>query len=369
MRKVRKPGKSSRRGATLVLVAVSSTVLVMFAGLGMDFGRMYTFVAQLKRLTDAASLAAAIELRNNGTEINAKLRALSLTTTNTVNGSAVAIMEDSNITPGSWNNATRVFTPGAWASATAVRARARYSANWTLARIFGVTSKVLTQESIASLGSINTSTCLKPWAVPYTNILKTLDIIDGGTRDTSYRLLPSDVTKLRDGAVPITFSITSKASGTVATVITPGNYYHVRYGPVEYADGSTPSAGSGPAPGASAYADAIANLNCTTRAASIGDWLEEQNGIAKGPTQKATADLCGVSNGKTFACSMSVVVPIWNRVRGSGLQNVQILYLGQFQLTGYDDGVVSGFLRTLNASGGTGFNPSPGPALGVGLVQ
>ena len=75
-----------RKGATLVLVAVSISVLVAFAGLGMDAARMYAFVAQLKTAADAAALSAVNSKKNGQTVADAKTRALALRVNNRVNG-------------------------------------------------------------------------------------------------------------------------------------------------------------------------------------------------------------------------------------------------------------------------------------------
>lgn len=58
------PAKS-QRGFVLIVTAISMTLLLGLAGLGVDIGRMYVIRAELQSFTDAAALSAAIEL--NGT--------------------------------------------------------------------------------------------------------------------------------------------------------------------------------------------------------------------------------------------------------------------------------------------------------------
>lgn len=361
--------RGQRKGGTMVLVAVTVSVLFMFGGFGMDFGRMYSFVAQLKTLTDAAAHAGALELRNAGTEANAKSRALSLKQNNRVDGTQVAQMDDSNITPGTWDYGTKTFTPGPWSTASAVRARARYNANWTLARVFGVSNRLLTQESIAALGSVGSSSCLKPWAVPYSNLLQTLG---RSPTDTAYRLTAADVNTLKTNQMPIKFKISSGNSDAggaeVGGTIIPGNYYAVKFGPVRFANGDAGSPNSG----ADAYRNNIADLGCTnTGSASVGDWLDMENGNMAGPTRQATSDFCGVNgNPKQFSCDKDIVMPIWSeRTTGSGNAWVKILYIGSFRLTGVDkDENVLGYLTALNAATIGGIRPTPGPVLGAALV-
>ncbi len=357
--------RGARRGATMVIMAVMLSVLMMFAAFGVDFARMYTFSAQLKTLTDAASLAAAMELKNAGTEANAKSRATALKSGNRVEGANIATIADSNIVPGQWNYNTRVFTAGPWNTANAVRARAWYDANWTLARVFGVTSRKLRQESIAAIGSVSESTCLRPWAVPYSNLLQTLG---RSPTDTSYRLTAADVATLANANVEIKFKISSdkvEGGAAVGGTIVPGNYYAVRYGPVEYADGS---AGS-PSSGAKPYGEAIADTGCTdTGSAGVGDWLEMENGNMKGPTNKALDDFCGALLVSTLTCNKPITVPIWNAVTG---KKVKILYMGSFVLKGQNgSGEVVGYLTALNGSAvGAGFRPIPGPVAKAVIVE
>ncbi|MES3032401.1 MAG: TadG family pilus assembly protein [Gemmatimonadota bacterium] len=328
---------------------------------------MYSYVAQLKTLTDAAAHAAAIELRNGGTEANAQTRALALKSQNRVDGLNIATMENADIEPGNWDFTARTFVVSTWANATAVRATARYNANWSLARIFGVNTRLLTQQSIAALGSIGSSTCLKPWAIPYTNMIATLNNIDAGTRTTANNLTQADVELLSNNNVPITFKITSTGeTGTVAGTIISGNFYAVRYGPVELANGTIPT--TGPSSGANPYRDAIEDLNCSEAgSAAVGDWLEVEQGNMIGPTKQGIETFCGQS-GKTFTCDKSIVLPIWNTERSMSGTDVQIKYMGQFRLIGFDDGVISGYLQSLDGAGGTGFNPAPGPVKAVALV-
>jgi uncharacterized membrane protein len=54
-----------QRGFVLIVTAISMTLLLGLAGLGIDVGRMYVIRAELQSFTDAAALSAALEL--NGT--------------------------------------------------------------------------------------------------------------------------------------------------------------------------------------------------------------------------------------------------------------------------------------------------------------
>src|ERR1700677_4891017 len=58
------PAKS-QRGFVLIVTAISMTLLLGLAGLGIDVGRMYVIRAELQSFTDAAALSAALELNGS----------------------------------------------------------------------------------------------------------------------------------------------------------------------------------------------------------------------------------------------------------------------------------------------------------------
>jgi Flp pilus assembly protein TadG len=60
------PTSLPRAGFVLIVTAISMTLLLGLAGLGIDIGRMYVIRAELQSFTDAAALSAALEL--NGTD-------------------------------------------------------------------------------------------------------------------------------------------------------------------------------------------------------------------------------------------------------------------------------------------------------------
>jgi Flp pilus assembly protein TadG len=363
------PVRRQRRGATMVLVAITATVLFMFGGLGMDIARMHTFTAQLKTLADAGSLAAVAQIPAGNPITSAYAAAIARRTNNTVDGGHLAIMGDTNIEPGVWDWGARTFTPlvpAQWASANAVRASARYNANWTLAKIFGVNTKALRQASVASFGSVAKTGCMKPWAVPYTNMLRSLR---NPAPDTSYRLTAADVAYLRTNNVVITFKVDATIdAGTVDGVVIPGNYYSVQF-PALWNKASNSYASPGPVSGGNAYRDQIADLTCQNATINVGDSLDLQNGVAAGPTVQGMRTFCG-GTGNSFPCNKKVVVPIWNgRNVNNASAHLEVLYVGEFDLISYNSGTVTGYLRTMRANAGTGFLPIPGPVPKILIVQ
>jgi Putative Flp pilus-assembly TadE/G-like len=53
---------AGRKGFVLIVTAISMTLLLGLAGLGIDIGRMYVIRAELQSFTDAAALSAALEV-------------------------------------------------------------------------------------------------------------------------------------------------------------------------------------------------------------------------------------------------------------------------------------------------------------------
>lgn len=359
-------GTRERRGATLLLVALAVTLLVAMAGFAIDFARISAAAAQLKTLTDAAAMSAATDLkRNERLESVADARALALRGVNPVDG---RILNDGNmgpadVEPGRWDFITRTFVPSSWSAANAVRATARMTASYLFVRLLGPESQALQRRSVAAIAAPLRSGCLKPWAVPYSTLLLTL----GRTAaDTDYRLIAEDVVFLRDNRVPVVFRV--QASGTVKGASASGQYHAVKYPPVQYADGRTGS----PMGGANAYRAAIADTTCTqTGRAAIGDWLDVEQGSMSGPTQQGVELLCGVT-GASIPCDAAIVVPIWSTTATKGGSNVwlQILYLGAFRLTRFENGEVTGYLTALAAPRPDGgFTPFAGPLAIAALVE
>lgn len=250
-----------------------------------------------------------------------------------------------------------------------MRATARYTPAWTLARVFGATTRTLTATAVAALGSPQWRRCLTPWAIPYTNLLVTLG---RPATDTAYQITDADVAWLRDGRVPIAFKVSSATQdlggATVGGASVNGNYFAVRYPPAQYADGS---AGS-PVGGGSLYRDRIATTTCTgtDRMAGVGDWLDLESGNMVGPTRQGVELLCGAT-GNAFSCNTRVALPIWNARNGSSASAwVQVLYVGAFVVTAFNNGTVTGYLTALTADGtASGFQSRAAPLMRGVLVQ
>lgn len=95
--------KSKQRGAVAIIAALSLPILIGFAGLALDLGRLYVAKTELQNATDACALAASRELTCDPAAgvcaqsflINAENSGLTVTARNNVNFQATAI----NIAP------------------------------------------------------------------------------------------------------------------------------------------------------------------------------------------------------------------------------------------------------------------------------
>lgn len=80
--------RRSRRGATLVVVAVSATALFGIATGVLELGRLHLYVAQAQRAADAAALAGASGFPS---EDSVRARAAQFAAANTIAGAAATI--------------------------------------------------------------------------------------------------------------------------------------------------------------------------------------------------------------------------------------------------------------------------------------
>ena len=365
----RRERQEKRRGATIVLVAVCMVMLIGMVGVGVDFARMYAFKTQLKTVTDASAMAGAIEMQKGNIDGDQPQQfALLQAPMNYVEGGNLATVLPAGVEGVEWDfNARKVIEPGYGddydnPKVNAIRVAGTYTANFTFARVFGLPTATLFDTTVAALGSLGSSKCMKPWAVPYENILWTLGKPD--PRDTSYVLTNDDIADLRDNQKKIAFKVTSQTDTLVKDEFgntIPGNYFPVRYPAYRDPNGNPyPDLGK-PDPGGAEYERKIKE-SCVSGGISVGDYLQVEQGVKIGPTEHGVQELCGVGKGKTFACDVEIELPIWaGEYKLGGPKNVRVKYIGAFHLTNYDDGLVTGYLTSMSTTSGGGFVGAVGP--------
>jgi len=341
----------------------------MFGALGMDFTRMYAFSGQLQTAADAAAMSAVIERRNNSTASSAVSRAADMLAWNRIDGINLARMTSSDVTFGRWDFSPEVFTTTTWDQASAVRVRLTYDAPWSLARIFGVTSRTLTRTSTAGLGSLSSSTCVKPWALPYSHLKLSL----GYTATDTTSLTAEDIVDLASNRTEVRFSLGDKGkNGGMATIGAKGSpspVYATMLGPLQYRDGS---AGTPNGSASDYHSNIVAECGATEKV-SLGDQLQLFDSDMELTTRDAFDKKCkqvidkkDKKDDTDIACPSQLLLPVWSilNTSGSGRRSITVRYLAVFELTGYHHKKgFTGYFSALQEApvGGGGLIGQPGP--------
>ena len=123
-------GRDSRcRGMVLIYVAVSMVVLIAFASLAVDLGRVRLAKSELRCTADATAMAGTASLLNGVT--SAQTAASTFASANSVDGSSQTLDTTNDIEFGTWDTSTRTFavlTGSSRASANAMRVTVRRTA-------------------------------------------------------------------------------------------------------------------------------------------------------------------------------------------------------------------------------------------------
>lgn len=390
----------NRRGATMILFVVALLGFLGIMAYAIDFGRMYLFRTQVHTRADAAALAG-VQARFVSIDplVNAAAAdtAVSVGRLNLVENRNPS-MTTADIVPGVWTFPNGPFTPaagGSWTASgiNAVQATARDTAGYVFGPIFSVATRVRSAISVAAVGSVGSTDCVRPWAIPYQVML---DVLYGtGVQNAgTYNLTAGDVATL--SAMTIANNMFLKIGDPSATV-TNGSFYGVRLPPILYANGTL----GNPWNGANDYGNAIgytcAQLNQAMIAQGgspnigVGDWLQSEQGNMVNKTRSGVLSLCNNFGGGTipgnpggsnsFACvtPASVKIAMWASygdapgTTGCGGKCFLVKYLGVFAVTGYTkatggnpDGV-TGYFSSLLSSGS--FSGAPGPIKKIALVQ
>jgi Flp pilus assembly protein TadG len=376
----------SRRGATLITVCITITVLLGMVGVGVDVARAYAFKTQLKTVTDAAAMAGAIDVVKNVRGVQPRTTATSYIPLNKVNGLNTATLTSVDAVAWDFNTRTVTNTYADWdpVAANGVRVTATYSVPMTFARVFGVSTIPITETTIAAVGGVGASGCMKPWAVHYRALLNQLDesrpLATGAPRTNAYNLTADDVAYLSSNNV-----LTKLLSNNTATT-SGGNIAQVATWREEY----------GPASSGNAYRDAIRGvIPCNMmRTFAPGDPLPASAGAGAGQTRDALYDFCTANGGATggngaqnpIECTGSPAVKLVMYTEGTGdggaNQTYSVKTTGIFKLKGYQppggagpcvqgsntnsDAMICGFFSTTATTGA--FTGAVGMAQKPGIV-
>ena len=140
-----------RRGAVVVLTAISIVTLLICASLAIDVGYICALTAEQQNTADAGSLSGAIALQQ-GDSMSARERALDIIARNQ-KAQGFLSLRDQIVEIGTWDSISQRFTPldpMDWGSAFAVRVRAaRNDAPLFFARLIGHHTTDVWREAVA----------------------------------------------------------------------------------------------------------------------------------------------------------------------------------------------------------------------------
>lgn len=260
----------NRRGAILVVVAFLSVALLTVLAVVVDMSRMYNQKNELQTAADAGALAGMIaQLADTLTTIDS---AVSFGAKNSVLQTPISVVS-ADVICGKWDDVTHTYlgdSDHCGATENAVTVTVRDSARYIFSGLLG-TSKQITAMARAYAAYVGAQKCVKPWAIPYTTLTKTLQPVSLNP-DTLRNLDTMDIRLLR---TPPKDSFMLK----IGTPPNSGNFGSL--------DIPNPDAKGG---GANLYNYNI--VNCNSTLIGPGDTINTETGDMKGPTDKGVADFC-----------------------------------------------------------------------------
>ena len=168
-----------KRGATLVFVALSMTVLLGFMALAVDLSQMSAYRSELQRAVDAGAHAGAIQLTKARYDSAAAI-ASSFTAANVVFGKPPII---DAVEYGTWNGSA--FAPicaglgcdsTTVKSANAIRVSAHGAGSTIFAGILGAFGFSVQAKATGWTAPVVGTDCLKPINLPYTALTSALNV-------------------------------------------------------------------------------------------------------------------------------------------------------------------------------------------------
>ena len=287
----------ARRGAVVVMLGIMIVTLVSVSAIAIDFSRLWALRNELQTSADAGAHAGAIQL---GPPNNAGTTVAVATNYAILNHAMAGTVTVDSVVLGDWDDIGKTFTPLPGAAVTdAVSVVVSRPSSGLIMSMLGVVPPVLKARAIgwADAPVANATGCIKPVAVPMTQLMWRLNIARGipNTPDTLGMYRPFD--QVNDMAAlsnmppaDRTFSL-KVGGGQIADTLgqMSGNYQAVKLG--KYWDKATGALAVPPPDngGAQAYVNHMSGGTCNTL--SVGDSLITEPGNMAGPT------VCGAYTG------------------------------------------------------------------------
>jgi Flp pilus assembly protein TadG len=262
----------NRRGVTLLIVAMLSVTLLTILAVVVDMSRMYNQKNDLQTAADAAALAGVIQQIVDTTYTVDS--SVSFGQKNQVLYSNITV-NPADVVCGHWNAITQSYLGDSGhcgGTENTVTVTVRDSARYLFPGLLGTTKQV-TAVARAYAAYVGDQKCVKPWAIPYVRLTKTLQ--------------PTNLDTLRDlDSVDIDHLKTwTKAQRTFMLKIgAPPNSGN--FGSLDIPD-PNPNAPNG---GANLYKWNI--TNCNSRVIGPGDTIQTETGGKTGPTVDGVMQFC-----------------------------------------------------------------------------
>ena len=299
----------NRRGAFAIITAIVFMSMVMVGAVAVDFSRLWTLKNEMQTAADAGAHAGAIELMpSRYTNATAVTNVVTLYATN--NKAMTATPAIDSLTLGNWDQPSRTFTPGG-APQNAVKVVTAYNMSGLIMSAFGVPPVRMRARAVGwSQAPVINSGCMKPWAIPYENLMFAINNFRGIANTNANLNRPFDQVadiaalnamtpaqrtfNLKNGSQSSGQNTITQAGATSSSM--PGNYQAVRLGKLWDA-ATSQYANPGPNTGGQAYRYNIEGVdqsgNPVCHSLAVGDSLQTETGNKIGPTvQSVDGPIC-----------------------------------------------------------------------------
>jgi len=326
----------NRKGAILVLAAFLMVVVLSMLVVVVDFSKIYVQKNELQTAADAAALAGVMEQAAGFSNQMVKDTATYYGQLNKAVGEGIAIAA-ADIHCGYWDDVAKTYSDDAGTcdfghNAVTVTTRA-FSTNSLPGILGGIFQVKATGRAYSAF--VGATTCIKPWAIPYTTL--TLKLQPSNT--DSLRVLDTmDLRLLRE---------LEEADRTFLLKL--GDPASGNFGSLRIPDPNDPNINGG-----NLYKSNI--INCNGTLIGPGDILETQTGKMTQPTIDSIEEYCtayGTFNSSTGECEdtygnpgIIVKAALWSQAtpKNGGLYDVIVRQIVSFRLiqVGLKDASVTG---------------------------
>jgi hypothetical protein len=266
--------RRNRRGAILVLAAFMMVVVLSVLVVVVDFSRIYVQKNELQTAADAAALAGVMELAEGAPSTMVKDSAITYGQKNKAVGQAITI-SPTDITCGIWDDPSSSYSDDSGTCTAAHNSVTVTTKAMSTNSLAGILSGVWQIKATARAWAayVGATKCIKPWAIPYTKLTKTLQPLNN---DTLRNLTEEDARILRTmNQTERTFML------KIGTPPNSGNF-----GSLEIPTGDPDLDGNG----AQLYRYNIEQCNATL--IGPGDTINTQVGQMTGPTNLGVEQFC-----------------------------------------------------------------------------